>query len=214
MTWTLFIGNKNYSSWSLRAWLVLKLTGVNFIENLIFLRQEQSKTQISKISGSKKVPALKVSDQLTVYDSLAISEFLAEQFPQTNLWPKETNERAIARSICAEIHSGFPNLRKECPMDIKNFFRSFNISQDAKLDCDRVFEIWRLCLQTRQEGFLFGEFGITDCFFAPIITRFKTYDISIPDDLNSYAERVLAHKFMQEWRDAALKETQQINYFL
>lgn len=205
MSFTLYIGNKAFSSWSLRGWLAVKASGVAFTEVMIPLRQEETQALLKRYSPSKKIPVLKHND-LLIPDTLAIGEYIAELFPEAGLWPKDRRQRALARSICAEIHSGVPTLRAECPMAIKDSIPNHTISEKTETEITRIFDIWDTCLKSQPGPFLFGEFSLADIFFAPIVSRFKTYNISIPPHLMSYADAVWNHPHMQEWVRDALQE--------
>lgn len=198
MSFTLYIGNKAFSSWSLRGWLALKATGVAFTEIMIPLRLETTPALLKQYSPSKKIPVLKHND-LVVHDTLAIGEYLVELFPDAGLWPKDQKKRALARSICAEIHSGVPSLRSECPMAIKDSIENHPLSEKTELEIARVFDIWNTCLNSQPGPFLFGTFSLVDMFFAPIVSRFKTYHIKIPRHLIAYTESVWNQPHMQEW---------------
>jgi glutathione S-transferase len=205
MSLTLVIGNKNYSSWSLRPWLMLKMMGVPFEEVLIPIYMEGSREQILEYSPAGKVPFLR-HDQIDVWDSLAITEYLAETYPQHGVWPEGREARALARSVCAEMHSGFVPLRKTMTMNVRRRVEGFEIAPDVAENVARVEEIW---LDARgrfgSEGpFLFGRFTAADAFFAPVVTRFETYDVRVSAESRSYMDAVLALPPMREWmRDAA-----------
>ena len=173
----LFIGDKHLSSWSMRPWLLMKQFEIPFKEELIQLDKENTKIEISKISPSAKVPVL-VDNDVSVWDSLAIAEYLAEKFPRLALWPDSTKQRAWARSICAEMHSGFAHLRKECFMDLLTVHPSKqHFSKEAEADVLRIDEIFQECRVAHKSkgNYLFGEFGIADAYYMPIISRFRTY---------------------------------------
>lgn len=205
---TLYIGNKNYSSWSLRGWLACRQAGIAFEEVLIPLREADTTTEIRKVSPSGKVPALRDGD-LVIWDSLAIGEYLAELYPDAGLWPSERAARAHARSISAEMHSGFVSLRKSMPMNIRRELPGRGQTSESLADIARIVEIWR---QTRarfgQGGpFLFGRQSLADTMFAPVVTRFTTYAPPLPDDAKAYMAAVWALPAMQDWRRAALAES-------
>lgn len=199
---TLVIGNKNWSSWSLRPWLLLKHLGVAFDEVLIRLRQPDTRQQNLRHSPSGKVPVLKHNGQ-TIWDSLAIAEYLAEQFPQQHLWPADRAARAEARSIAAEMHSGFQALRSHLPMDILGLHPGKG--QDGEgvaADIARVQEIWRDARAQWGAGgaFLFGAFSIADAMYAPVVTRFVTYDVACDAICRDYMDAICNLPAMQEWR--------------
>jgi len=204
---TVYIGNKNYSSWSLRGWLALKATGATFEEVLIPLSQPNTHTEVLRHSPSGFVPALK-HGTLLVWDSLAIGEYLAELFPQTKLWPADTNARAIARSISAEMHSGFRALRTHYPMNMRSSFPNRASTPEVQVDIDRVRAIWHECRERFGQGgdFLFGHFTVADAMYAPVVSRFRTYRIELNAELQAYADAVWSLPAMQEWVGAAKKE--------
>ena len=209
---TLVIGNKNYSSWSLRGWLMLKATGASFREVLVPLNQPDTRQQILQYTPSARVPVL-IHKGLSVWDSLAIGEYLAETFPQARLWPEERDARAVARAVSAEMHSGFADLRREAPMNIRGHFPHRNLDAQATADIRRLVTIWRDCRsrygekRATDEGYLFGGFTIADAMFTPIATRLRTYEIALDNDTATYVDRVLSTPAMKEWTAAALKET-------
>ncbi|ELA00979.1 glutathione S-transferase family protein [Cupriavidus metallidurans] len=203
----LVIGNKNYSSWSLRPWLLLRHAGIAFEEIAVRLFTKEFATEIARYSPAGKVPAL-IDGDVTVWDSLSISEYVAERFPEKALWPKDAAARALARSICAEMHSGFGNLRSQMPMNVTAMLPGLGWNVAVQRDIDRIASIWT-DLRTRyaSEGpFLFGGFTIADAFYAPIVSRFATYGVHLPEAAKAYADFVLALPAMQEWAAAAREE--------
>jgi glutathione S-transferase len=204
---TLYIGNKNYSSWSLRAWLPLKITGASFEEVLIPLSQPNTRAEILRYSPAGHVPAMK-HGTLLVWESLGIGEYLAEIFPQANLWPKDTNARAIARSVSAEMHAGFRALRTHFPMNIRSTFPNRPPTPEVTVDIDRIKAIWHDCRQRFGQGgeFLFGHFTIADAMFAPVVSRFRTYKVELSAELQAYCDAIWALSAMQEWVAGARKE--------
>lgn len=200
----LVIGNKNYSSWSLRPWLGMKVLGIPFDEVFIPLRLPESRENILKYSPSGKVPTL-VDGDLVVWESLAIAEYLAESYPA--LWPLDANARAIARSVCAEMHAGFPHLRSVCSMDIRSS-KTIEITPELQQEIDRILTIWQECRERFGSGgsYLFGEFSWADAFFAPVVTRFVTYGVVVPGFARSYMQLILDLPAMQEWASAAKAE--------
>ena len=208
---TLVIGNKNYSSWSLRGWLMLKAAGTPFREVVIPLDQPETREQILKFSPSGKVPAL-ISDGVVIWESLAIGEYLAEAYPAASLWPRDKTMRAIARSVCAEMHSGFADLRRELPMNIRGRFPGRAAGAAAAADIRRVKELWRYCRrgfgdrQQPDQGYLFGSYSIADAMFTPVASRFRTYEVPMDNETASYVDRVLSHPAMKEWTAQALRE--------
>ena len=201
----LYIGNKNYSSWSFRGWAALKLSGVDCNEIITPLYTLQSTQEISKFSPTGKVPCLQHGD-LIVWDTIAIIEYLNEIFPNIGLYPKNQTLRSIARSCIAEIHSGFLSLRSECPMNIKrNKFN--NISKEASNDLKRIYEIFDYCKNhSSSNSFLLGDFGAIDIFLTPIISRIVSYDMD-QEKHSEYISEILNHKFFKEWEKEAKKET-------
>ncbi len=209
--YTLTIGNKNSSSWSLRPWLAMKMANLAFEEVLIPLKTAETKARILNLSPSGKVPALKIDDggqSWTVWDSLAIAETVAERHPEARLWPEDTRARAQARSVVAEMHSGFPELRKALSMDIAARHPTPALDDQVQADIARVVAIWTeaLAASKGKGGFLFGGFGIADAFYAPVVTRFETYGIHLPAIAQAYSQRVLALPAMHEWIAAAKAE--------
>lgn len=204
---TIYLGNKNYSSWSLRAWLVLKRTGAEFAEEVIPLRQPDTRERIMRHSPSGKVPALD-HQGTAVWDSLAIAEFLAETYPKAQLWPEDPGQRAAARSISNEMHSGFMDLRRSMPMNMRSSFPGREISPETQNDINRVSAIWRACRLQHGAGgdFLFGEFTIADAMFAPVASRFKTYGIELEETPRAYADALLNLPEIKAWAEAAHNE--------
>jgi glutathione S-transferase len=204
----LVIGNKNYSSWSMRPWVVMKAFAIPFEEIRILLDRPDTTRKISEYSLAGRVPVL-LADEMTIWDSLAICEFLAEQFPLQNLWPEDIAARATARSICAEMHSGFSALRYDMPMNIKAHLPGKGRTAGSQADIGRVSEIWEDCLaRYGAHRFLFGDFSIADAYFAPVIMRFKTYCVSLAPALQAYAERVEAHPAVAQWMKEAMAEVE------
>ncbi len=204
---TLVIGNKNYSSWSLRSWLLLKQAGIPFQEILLPLDSPEFQARVGDYSPSCCVPVLLDGDTV-IWDTLAIAEYMAEQFPAKNLWPTNGRARAYARSCVAEMHSGFEALRSNLPMNTRRRFEDYPIPDTAADDIARISGIWTACRhQYCGSGhMLFGEFTIVDAFFAPVVSRFRTYDVKLPDPLERYMDAVIALSGMQEWYAAAAKE--------
>ncbi len=205
----LVIGNKNYSSWSLRAWLALAATGVDFDEEVILLGKPDTKEQILRYSGAGKVPVLKHGG-LTVYDTLSICEYLAERFPEARLWPDDVETRATARSISAEMHSGFFALRENMPMNCRASRPGAGMTDEVAVDVARITEIWRDC-RTRfgEKGdgpFLFGAFTAADAMYAPVVSRFATYQVELDPVSADYRDAVLGWPAMIAWLDAARSE--------
>ena len=208
MALILIIGNKNYSSWSLRSWLTLKQSGLTFEEVRIPLDLPDTHTRILEYSPSGRVPALR-QDNLTIWESLAICEYIAELVPDRHLWPTDPAARAVARAVSAEMHAGFSNLRAEMPMDCRAR-RSQAATSAVQQDIDRIFVLWQACRQQFGQGgeFLFGEFSIADAMFAPVTSRFATYDVALTPAAQAYVNAVWGLPAMQEWLSAAEVEAE------
>jgi glutathione S-transferase len=213
--YTLVIGDKNLSSWSLRPWLGVKYFGIPFVEERIRLRQPESKAAILRHSPSGKVPALK-ADGLVVYDSLAILEFLADRHPELGLWPGDADARAVARSVSAEMHAGFATLRNEMPMDLLGRLPQPPIGDELKGDITRIVAIWREARARFGAGgpFLFGAFSNADAIFAPVATRFRTYGVDLHrfgDDGSAaaYGRTLLSLPALGEWTAGAKAEVKE-----
>ena len=206
MSLKLGIGNKNYSSWSMRPWLAMRATQIAFEEIFIPLYTGQNdKNRILAFARSGKVPIL-IDGETTVWDSLAIIEYLAERFPDARLWPENRAERAHARSISAEMHSGFLSLRSECGMNLHRPVGAIKLSEDARAG---VQEIWTDCRARygKRGPFLFGAFGAADAMFAPVVHRFRTYAIAVSLEVKTYMETMMALPAFGEWSEAGLAET-------
>ena len=204
----LVIGNKNYSSWSLRAWLPMTEAAIPFEEIRIPLFTPAFAASIARYTPAGRVPVLvDESAGLAVWDTLAIAETLAERFPDRNLWPVDASLRAHARSICAEMHSGFSTLRGAWPMNISARLPGRGWTIGVQDDVDRLVAMWRECLERSGGPMLFGAFTIADAFFAPVVSRFATYEAELPADIAGYRDRVLALPGMRAWSAAANAET-------
>ncbi len=214
MEFTLIIGNRNYSSWSLRGWLVMKLTGAAFNEVVIPLDLPETRNAILAHSAAAKVPILRYG-AVTVWDTLAIAEYLAELFPERRLWPDDVEARAQARAITSEMHSGFMNLREHLPMDLRSRDLGGEIGPGVADDIARIVALWTDCRRRFGTGgpFLFGEFCIADAFYAPVVGRFRTYGIELSGEAAAYAEAVWQWPDMQTWLDAANDEPWVIDNF-
>ncbi|AUT60791.1 glutathione S-transferase family protein [Paraburkholderia terrae] len=208
----LVIGDKNYSSWSMRPWLVLKHFGIAFKEVMVLLNEAESKASILEHSPSGKVPCLIADDGVTVWDSLAICETLAERYPQHAMWPRDAIARGHARSVSAEMHSGFGALRNNMWMNIRASFPGKGATPEALADIARIDEIWSECLQTYGGPFLFGEFTIADAMYAPVVMRFNTWQPKLSEAALAYSRRVTAQPAVKAWIDDALQETHRIPY--
>ena len=211
---TLYIGNKNYSSWSMRAWVLLKQSGIPFQERLVrfdsFEGDSHFKNEVRKVSPAGRVPVL-VDDGLAIWDSLAISEYVAEKFPDRPLWPRDPKARAQARSVVAEMHSGFGALRSPCPMNIEASLAQVGAllwrDQPAvRADVQRICEMWTGLLEQHGGPMLFGEFSIADAFYAPVCMRIRNYALPVPGAVTDYVRRVCALPGVKAWIDEALAE--------
>lgn len=210
---TLVIGNKNYSSWSLRPWLAMKQGGVDFKEIRIPLDTPNTYQQIRRYSPSGRVPVLLDGD-LPIWESCAICEYIAENFaPQ--LWPKDAKARAIARSVSHEMHAGFMNLRMQMPMDCRGRYPGEGMKLEVQADIDRIMTLWRNCRQTYGASgpMLFGQFSIADAMFAPVVSRFITYEVKLEPISQEYAEAIWKLPAMQEWIDDADHELEELDRF-
>lgn len=215
MALKLVIGNKNYSSWSMRPWLALRANDIAFEEIFIPLYTGAAdKQRILDFTHSGKVPAL-IDGDVTIWDSLAIIEYVAERFPETRLWPEDRASRAHARSISAEMHSGFMALRNECGMNLHRPIRAVALSADARANVARIQEIWTECRERygKLGPFLFGKFGAADAMFAPVVHRLRTYAIAVEPAAQAYMETMRALPAFQEWTRAGLAETLVIERF-
>jgi glutathione S-transferase len=209
----LVIGNKNYSSWSMRAWVAMTAFGIPFEEVKVGLDRPDTAPRIAQYSAAGRVPVL-IAGEITVWDSFAICEYLAEQFPNKQMWPDNVEARAMARSICAEMHSGFNGLRSAMWMNIRANFHGKGRTPEAQADIGRICEIWETCLaRSGPHQFLFGEFSIADAFFAPVVMRFRTYGVSLAPALEAYVERVVRQPAVARWMLEALAEPESIEKY-
>ncbi len=205
----LVIGTKRWSTWSLRPWLVLKRAGVDFAEIEIALRRgDATGDEIGRVSPSRLAPALRDGD-LVIWDSLAICEYLAEKYPEAKLWPDDPALRALGRSACAEMHSGFQALRSECPMALDEAPRAFELSEAAEKNVRRIVALWTALLARSHGPFLLGAWSIADAFYTPVATRFRTYGVKLADygdagAAQAYSERLLETPEFLAWERAAL----------
>jgi len=208
---TLVVGNKNYSSWSMRGGLMVRIAGIECEEIVIPLDRPESAAAIRKHSPSGKVPAL-LHRGLAVWESLAIAEYLNDLKPEAGLWPSSAAARAHARAISAEMHAGFADLRTHMPMNIRASYPGKGMAPGVRADIERITSMWRDCRKRfggafpRDDGFLFGTFGAADAMFAPVVTRFRTFGVVLDADSEAYAKAVLAQPAVQEWIDAAKNE--------
>ena len=210
----LYIGNKNYSSWSMRPWVLLRQAGIPFEEVLArfdsFDPDSKFKATIAGISPTGKVPVL-VDGDLAIWDTLAIAEYLAETYPEKHLWPQDKTARARARSVCAEMHSGFTALRGACPMNIEAHLPDIGalIWRDkpaVRADVQRLVEMWTGLLEQHGGPMLFGAFTIADAFYAPVCMRLHSYGLPVPEHIQAYVQRVRALPGVKAWIDGALAE--------
>jgi glutathione S-transferase len=203
----LIIGNKNYSSWSFRPWVAMKVAGIPFEEEVISLDAADFKARVTRISGTGKVPAL-ADGKAQVWESLAILEYLAEKFPDAGLWPADPAARAHARAIAAEMHAGFVPLRRALPMNMWRPVIRRELAPDVQSNVRRIEAMWTDC-RTRHGAdgpFLFGRFGAADAMYAPVVSRFHTYDVEVNAVARAYMDAVMALPAWGEWRAAALQE--------
>ncbi|MET0541265.1 MAG: glutathione S-transferase [Variovorax sp.] len=207
----LTISSKNYGAWALRGWLMCRFAGLDFTEKVIPPDDPAMKAEILLLSSSMLVPSL-LHDGLKVWDTLAIGEYLHEITPKAGLLPTDAKARAHCRAICGEMHSGFATMRGALPMNIKAKFPNFKIWSRAQGDIDRIVEIWKECLTKYGGPFLFGKKpGMADAMYAPVVTRFLTYDVKLPPACAAYAKRIMELPDMKEWVDAAREEPEEID---
>ena len=205
----LIVGNKNYSSWSLRPWIALTQAEIAFEEIFIpFHDLEKFQAEISKYSGARRVPVL-LHGETVIWDSLSILEYAADLFPEKNLWPTDLAVRGHARSISAEMHSGFVNVRNALPMNLRRPLETYTLTAAVREDIIRIISVWREARSKyASDGpFLYGAFTNADAMFAPVVSRFHTYGVPVEADIRDYMDAVLATPAFQEWQAAGLKET-------
>jgi glutathione S-transferase len=209
----LLIGNKKYSSWSLRPWLALKQSGLDFEEQLVALDQPDTAAKIRAFSPSGRVPFLR-HGTVEVWESLAILEYLAETFPAAQLWPEDKVARAHARAVSNEMHGGFAELRYTLPMDVSRDHRDKNRAAKVQDQVDRIEALWTDCRKRHGATgpFLFGHFSIADCMFAPVVTRFDTYGVKLGAPAAAYVQTIMALPAMKSWVEAAKREPWVIEY--
>src|SRR5262252_9583718 len=207
MALKLILGNKNYSSWSMRPWIAMKVAGIPFEEEVISLNAQDFKPRVTSISGTGKVPALADGD-VQVWESLAILEYLAEKFPAARLWPADPAARAHARAIAAEMHAGFVPLRRALPMNMWRPVKARDLTPEVQANVRRIVTIWTDCRTRFGAGgpFLFGAFGAADAMYAPVVSRLHTYAVEVDAAARAYMDAVMALPVWAEWRAAALKE--------
>src|SRR5579872_1322811 len=203
----LVIGNKNYSSWSFRPWLAMKVAGIPFQETVISLEAADFKSRVIALSGAGKVPVL-IDGDIRVWESLAILEYLAERFPSATLWPREQAARAHARAVASEMHAGFQALRRQLPMNVWRPVIARSLEADAKADVARIDAIWNESRSRFAAGgpFLYGTFGIADAMYAPVVWRFHTYAVEVSAAARDYMHALMALPAWSEWREAARRE--------
>ena len=203
----LVIGNKNYSSWSLRPWLLMSHAGIPFEEVPVRLFTPSFAEEIGRYAPANKVPAL-IDGDIVVWDSLAVVEYLAERFPDKQLWPQDPAARAFARSICAEMHAGFGNLRSQMPMNLSAMLPGMGWNVAVQRDIDRIVQLWQQARDRFGKGgpYLFGAFSIADAYYAPVVCRFATYGVHLPEPAKAYADLVLELPALQRWIAAAREE--------
>ena len=209
----LLIGDKNYSSWSMRPWVLMKHFGIPFEEVCVEMYEAGTRAAILAHSPSGRMPCLIGDDGLSVWDSLAIAETLAERFPQHAMWPRDPAQRAEARSISAEMHSGFGDMRSNMWMNIRASFAGKGATPGALADIARIDAIWSGCIERHGGPFLFGEFGIADAMYAPVVMRFNTWQPVLSDTAAAYARRVTEQPAVRAWIDDAQRETHVISVY-
>jgi glutathione S-transferase len=204
----LVIGNKNYSSWSFRPWLAMKVAGIAFQETVIPLDTADFRTRVAAVTGAGKVPVL-IDGDVRIWESLAILEYLAEKFPAARLWPSEAAARAQARAIAAEMHAGFLPLRRYFPMNVRRPVKARGFDEAAGADAARIDAIWSECRAKFGVGgpFLFGAFGAADAMYAPVVWRFHTYAVAVSAATRAYMDAVMALPARNEWGEAARRES-------
>lgn len=208
-TAALTISSRNYSSWSLRGWLLCKFAGLEFDAVSVPLDDASARAELLLLSPSFLTPCL-THDGVRVWDTLAITEYLNEILPDAGLWPSDPAARAFCRAICGEMHSGFANLRAALPMNLKASHPGFKVWAGAQSDVDRVVAIWRECLETSGGPYLFGALSAADAMYAPVCTRFATYYVALDPTCAAYRDRILALPEMREWTELALTEPDEV----
>ena len=210
MAAVLTISSKNYSSWCLRGWLLCRMAGLEFEEKMLPASDASARAELLLLSPSFLVPAL-THNGIKVWDTLAIAEYLNETFPQAGLLPKDASARAHCRAVSGEMHSGFTNLRSALPMNLKSSYPGFKIWAGAQADIDRIAAIWRECLKNHGGPYLFGASPtLADAMYAPVVTRFTTYDVKLDRVCQDYCETILGLSDMQEWIEAAKAEAEAV----
>ncbi len=203
----LYIGNRNYSSWSLRPFMALTMAGIDFETKLIRFGEPQFSKRVKRISKAGLVPIL-VHGEITIWDTLAIAEYAAETWPKRNLWPSNKRARAMARSASAEMHSSFRNLRNACPMNIRRPQKPVPFNDGILRDVARLEELWAQCRKEFGKGgpFLFGKFSIADAMFTPVVSRLETFDFKVKPATRDYMQAILDTSAFKQWQSLALKE--------
>jgi glutathione S-transferase len=202
---SLTISSKNYSSWSLRGWLLCKMAGLDFAEIVLPADDPSTRAELLLLSPSFLVPCL-THDGITIWDTLAIGEYLHEWNPKAGLLPADRAARARCRSVSGEMHSGFASMRSALPMNLKAHHPNFKVWAGAQADIDRIVAIWRDCLAATGGPFLFGKLTMADAMYAPVVTRFRTYDVKLDSECAAYGQAIMALPAMAEWVDAAQAE--------
>ena len=208
----LTLSSRNYSSWSLRGWLLTRFAGLACEEVMVAPDDPGQRAELLLLSPSILVPMLE-HEGLRIWDVLAIAEYLAERFPDAGLLPTEPHQRALCRSICGEIHSGFSALRAALPVNLRMRHTHFKVWSRAQSDLDRIFTVWRMCLEDSKGPYLFGARSMADAMYAPVVTRLRTYAVPVPEGLVDYCAHILSMPEMQEWEAAALAEPDQLEEF-
>ena len=201
--------SKNYSSWSLRGWLLCKMAGLEFVEQTVPVDDPANRAELLLLSPAILVPSL-THDGIRVWDTLAIAEYLNEIKPKAGLLPAKRAARARCRSISGEMHSGFANMRSALPMNLKAHHPGFKVWAGAQADIDRILAIWRECFAEHGGPYLFGSLTMADAMYAPVVTRFRTYDVRLDRDCSGYCDRIMALPDMLAWREAALLEPDEL----
>jgi glutathione S-transferase len=207
----LVIGNRNYSSWSLRAWLLLTETGFEFEEIRIPLDTESSGAELLKYSPAGRVPVLLLGDEV-IWDTMAIAETINERWPEKSIWPEDPAARAHARAVSAEMHAGFEALREAMPMNCRAMGRKVTLTDAVTADIDRIFDIWTDCHQRYKDdgNWMFGGFSVADAMYAPVVLRLRTYGINLPESASTYPRRLLESPAIQDWLAESESETEVI----
>jgi glutathione S-transferase len=205
----LTISSKNYSSWSLRGWLLCRMAGLDFIEEVVPVEDPAGRAELLLLSPSILVPCL-THNGIRIWDTLAIAEYLYEVKPRAGLLPEDPAARARCRSICGEMHSGFSNVRSALPMNLKARRIGFNVWSGAQADIDRITTIWRECFAAYGGPYLFGDTCVADAMYAPVVTRFITYDVQLDPASSGYCDRIMALPDMIEWCEAAMREPDEL----